>query len=187
MPPEDHGPEPVREGTGPPPVRIEAPIEAVYETLLDASLYPRWLVGAVRIRSVDANWPAVGASFHHVIGGGPLRIPGSTTIAELHEPERLLLSAGMGVLGRAMVRFELSPAPADADRGDGGGATLVHMTEVAAEGPIRLAWVVLRPLAVTALFGRNALSLARFRDLMEAGAPRSGRTDGGRSSDGGGG
>ncbi len=178
-------------------MRIDAPIDRVFSTLLDASLYPRWLVGAVRIRSVDANWPAVGSSFHHVIGGGPVRIPGSTTVAELHEPDRLLLSAGMGVLGRAMVRFELSPAePSDDGKGTGAtegagaapnGATVVHMTEVAAEGPIRLAWVVLRPLAVTALFGRNALSLARFRDLMEAGAPPSGRTDGGRSSGGGGG
>jgi hypothetical protein len=158
-------------------------VEQVFAALLDASLYPRWLVGAVRIRSVDANWPAVGARFQHVIGAGPFRIPGSTTVAELHEPDGLLLSAGMGPLGRAMVRFGLEPCTADGHAVRRGGqaapSTLVRMHEVAADGPARWGWLLLRPIAVPALFGRNALSLTRLRGLIEAGSlPRAplGRT-----------
>ena len=151
-------------------VEVGAPPAVVFEQLLDASSYPSWLVGARRIRSVDPSWPMVGAAFQHVIGGGPIAVPGSTTIVTLREPHELVLSAGMGILGRAVVRFVLEP------RGPEGDTTLVSMYEAAAEGPARWAWVGVRPLALLALFGRNALSLAHLRDLVEAqdGAPADG-------------
>ena len=143
-------------------MQVGAPPAAVFAALLDATSYPSWLVGARRIRSVDPSWPMVGAAFQHVIGGGPIAVPGSTTIMALREPHELVLSAGMGILGRAVVRFVLEP------RGPNGDSTLVSMYETAAEGPARWAWVGVRPLALLALFGRNALSLAHLRDLVEA-------------------
>ena len=46
-------------------ITVRTDPEAVFEVLDDPYAYPRWVVGARRIRSVDAGWPAVGSRFHH--------------------------------------------------------------------------------------------------------------------------
>jgi uncharacterized protein YndB with AHSA1/START domain len=38
-------------------IPIAAPPEAVFEVLDDAEAYPRWVVGARRMRRVDPDWP----------------------------------------------------------------------------------------------------------------------------------
>ena len=40
---------------------IRATPEKVWEVLSDGWLYPVWVVGATRMRDVDASWPQVGA------------------------------------------------------------------------------------------------------------------------------
>lgn len=138
--------------------RIDASPASLYALLLDASRYPEWLVGAQAITSVDDDWPRVGSSFHHRIGFGPLRVPGSTTIAELDLDRLLVLRAGMGPLGEAEVRFAL-----EAD-GDG---TVLQMDERPTRGPVRLTDRVTGPLLPLVLWGRNGASIAQIMDLTE--------------------
>src|SRR5690349_12778559 len=113
-------------------IEIEAPLDAVRAALREPRTYPRWLVGAKTIREVDADWPAIGARFHHTIGAGPLRVPGSTSI-EKDEPDLWQLAAGMGPFGEARVRFRLRPA---------GGSTVVTVEEEPRRGIARLTWKV---------------------------------------------
>lgn len=129
---------------------IEASPRQVFSVLVDPTTYPRWLVGARRVRSVDGNWPEVGSSFHHSIGLGPARVAGSTSVRRCREPEELVLGAGMGPLGEASVRFELVPTSA---------GTLVRLEEEPARGAVRGVWRLARPLVKLGLWGRNAASL----------------------------
>ncbi len=138
--------------------RIDAPVGRVFEQLLDATSYPDWLVGAQAITEVDDSWPSVGSSFHHRIGVGPLRIPGSTTIAALEPDRTLVLRAGMGPLGEAEVRFALEP--------DGDG-TVIEMDEVPSKGVVRATDRVTGALVPMMLWGRNHISMDQFVELTE--------------------
>ena len=40
----------------------------VFAVLSNGWLYPSWVVGASRIRAVEAAWPAEGAKIHHSFG-----------------------------------------------------------------------------------------------------------------------
>jgi uncharacterized protein YndB with AHSA1/START domain len=137
-------------------VVLDVPIADAFELVTDPTTYPDWLVGAQQITSVDDNWPRVGASFRHRIGGGPLRLPGSTTVRDLTTPTRFVLGAGMGPLGEAKVVFDLRP--------DGTG-TRVTIGERPDRGLAKLSWCALRPVAFALLWGRNQISLERLRDL----------------------
>ena len=137
---------------------IELPIDEVFALVTDVSSYPEWLVGAQEIRHVDADWPAVGTSFVHRIGFGPVRVPGSTTVREVERPSCFVLSAGMGPLGEATVRFELRTV---------GAGTEVTVLEQPAAGLARLGWKLVRPLVFSLLWGRNELSLSKLSHLAE--------------------
>lgn len=50
---------------------VKAPIDAVWAVLADGWSYPVWVVGASRVRDVDAGWPAVGTRIHHAFGPWP--------------------------------------------------------------------------------------------------------------------
>lgn len=140
-------------------VEVDATPEEVFEVLSDPTTYPEWLVGAKAIRSVDEDWPAVGSRFHHRIGlGGPLTIPGSTSVRRSEPPELLELGAGMGPFGEAKVRFRLRRR----DR-----RTHLAIEEEPRRGIARTGWAVLRPLMLVGLWGRNEVSLASLRDLVE--------------------
>ena len=58
--------------------QIDASPAAVFAVLVNPETYPKWLVGADRIRGVDPDWPAIGSKFHHVVGFGPFKIADST-------------------------------------------------------------------------------------------------------------
>lgn len=140
-------------------VDIDASPDQVFDVLSDPATYPEWLVGAQAIRGVDVGWPAVGTRFHHRIGiGGPLTVPGSTSVRRVERPNLLELGAGMGPFGEARVLFRLSPA---------GGRTHLEIEEEPRRGAARIAWSFLRPAVVAGLWGRNALSLASLRSLVE--------------------
>src|ERR671921_794660 len=62
--------------------------EAVFDVLADGWLYPSWVVGASRIRDVEAAWPAPGAKIHHSFGVWPALIDDSTSVLECEASER---------------------------------------------------------------------------------------------------
>jgi hypothetical protein len=142
-------------------IDIDAPASTAHAVIIDPGTYPEWLVGAKRIRSVDEEWPAVGSSFHHAVGAGPLTVHDRTTVLEHPDETTLLLEARIGPLGAARVRFLLSPL---------GDEQHCHLAieEEPAEGPARLLWrTPARPLVAAALWGRNAASLDSLKALVE--------------------
>jgi uncharacterized protein YndB with AHSA1/START domain len=139
--------------------------ERVFDALVDPLTYPEWLVGAERIRSVESDWPRVGSRFHHSIGPGTALLRDATLVLDIDRPRRLRLEAGMSVLGAAEVSFVIEPT-------DDGSE--VSIEERPVRGPVRLLWWVARPLVALMLWGRNAVSLETFRDLVEAGEGRTG-------------
>jgi polyketide cyclase/dehydrase/lipid transport protein len=133
---------------------VRATADAVFDVLMDPNCYPRWVVGAHRIRDVDGSWPLAGSAFHHTVGVWPFRVDDSTTLVGSRRPNLVELRARAWPLGEADVRLDLE------QRGD---LTRVTMREHPVEGPgTRFG----RPVdAITTL--RNRRSLARLKDLVQ--------------------
>ncbi len=143
---------------------IDAPREAVWAALVNVQTYPRWLVGAVRIRSVDEDWPMPGSAFHHEVGlGGPLTIADRTCSVAIDPPRRLELDVRARPLIQATVVFELE---------DLGERTRVVMTEHP-HGVHRL----VSPIAAPLVRLRNEASLRQLDERVRAaaGGPTGGR------------
>jgi uncharacterized protein YndB with AHSA1/START domain len=139
------------------PVEVRTEIDAtpteVFDVLAEPRTYPEWLVGAKRIRDVDADFPEEGAEFHHTVGAGPVSVDDSTEVVESHRPDRLKLRVRAGhIVGE--VEFLLLPSPKG--------------TEVRfRERPIGPG-VALTPLLRPSLQARNGESLKQLRELVEA-------------------
>lgn len=140
-------------------IEVGAPIDLAYRIVADPKTYPRWLVGAHEIPQVDAGFPAPGTAFHHRIGFGPFVLPGSTTSERAEPPRRLDLRAGMGPLGAATVSFRLVA--------QGPASTRVEVDEEFVAGPVHWLWKLARPVLVTLLWGRNAVSLTALRSVID--------------------
>jgi uncharacterized protein YndB with AHSA1/START domain len=135
--------------------RIDASPEEVFARLADPYTYPRWVVGAQRIRRVEGAWPELGAVFHHVIGVWPLRRRDNTEVVAVETDKMLALEARARPAGRAHVEFELRAA--------GPGGTIVQMHEEPVTGPARfIPKRVLDPLIVA----RNTLTLWRLEEVV---------------------
>jgi len=134
---------------------IDAAPDDVFAILADPWTYPRWVVGARRIREVEGDWPAPGAAFHHVVGVFPLRPRDNTEVIEVDPDRRLVLEARARPTGRAHVTFDLSPA--------GDGHTRVVMAEVPASGPVRF---VPPALLAPLIRARNRETLERLEDVV---------------------
>lgn len=141
-------------------IDIDRPRREVWEGLVDAESYPKWLIGAQKV-DAPPEWPNPGASFSHRIGAGPLRIPGSTTSRDLVEPTRFRLTAGMGPLGQADVTFELEELSPDRTR--------VRMSERPDDGIVRASDRLAHPVVDRMIDLRNTASLKRLRDHLAAG------------------
>ena len=136
---------------------VDAPPERVFEVLDDARTYEFWVVGCKDIRSVDANWPAVGAAFHHSVGLGPFTVKDSTSILERDAPRRLKLHARARPAGVAHVLFDVVPSS---------GGSEVTITEAPVEGlPAKLH----NPVQDHLIHQRNVETLRRLRWLAERG------------------
>lgn len=143
------------------PVEVErlvaAPPAAVYAAVSDPTTYPRWLVGAQRIRSVDPGFPAPGTAFHHSVG--PVE---EATVDDRSEsiaadpPHRLVLDVHVGPLD-GTVEFLLSAA-------DDGTRVVFRETP---RGLPRLALPGLRPV----LHARNTRSIQQLAAVVEGAAP----------------
>jgi uncharacterized protein YndB with AHSA1/START domain len=128
----------------------------VWAMLSDPTTYPQWLIGAKEIRTVDDDWPEVGAAFHHTVGFGPLLVKDATSVLEQDPPRRLVLQARMGGALQRVV-FDLAP-------GAHGGTDLT-MQEYPGRGVLA---AVAGPLLDLFTRARNELSLRRLRGLLQA-------------------
>lgn len=134
---------------------VHATPEQVWEVLADGWLYPLWVVGASRMREVDDEWPAVGASLHHSVGAWPLLIDDSTQVTAATPGSSLTLRARGWPMGEAEVVIRLTPT---------GDETEVSITEDAVSGPGTL---VPKPVRSAGIGWRNVETLRRLAYLAE--------------------
>ncbi|HEX2054266.1 MAG TPA: SRPBCC family protein [Actinomycetota bacterium] len=140
--------------------RIELPAdrETVFDILLDPYAFPKWVVGAKRIRGVDPEWPRIGSAFYHASGaGGELTVKDKTELVTMERPQSVVLQAFLRPLGIVRIRLYL-------DLGRRPDSTKLTMIEAPAPG------TKLRPfskLLDPALKMRNARSLRCLRKLVQ--------------------
>lgn len=135
--------------------RIAAAPEKVWQALTDGWVYPTWVVGATRMREVDAGWPSPGSKLHHSVGVWPLVINDFTESLDWVEGERLVLRAHGWPAGAAEVEVTLE---------ERNGGTEVTMREDAIAGPGTL---VPRPVRQAFTVIRNRESLRRLAFIAE--------------------
>jgi hypothetical protein len=134
---------------------VSATPEQVWSVLADGWLYALFVVGAARMRDVDAGWPAVGTRLHHSVGTWPLLIDDTTEVLEVEEHRRLLLLARAWPAGQAHVEISLRPHGTD---------TVVTIVEQATSGPGAL---IPKPLQDVQLHVRNVETLRRLAFVVE--------------------
>ena len=134
---------------------VSATPDAVWNVLADGWLYPLWVVGATRMRDVDANWPAVGSRIHHSVGVWPLLIDDHTEVLDVVPGRSITLQARAWPVGEAKVDIRLS---------DVGAQNEVAITEDATAGPGVL---VPEPFKGLTLKWRNTETLRRLAFLAE--------------------
>ncbi|KAA1427543.1 SRPBCC family protein [Nocardioides antri] len=134
---------------------VHASADQVWKVLCDGWLYPLFVVGASRMRDVDADWPAPGSELHHSVGTWPALIDDRTTVLECDPPTRLTLLARAWPTGEARVTFRLEPHGPDTD---------VVIEEDASKGP---ALLIPKPVRSPLLKWRNTETLRRLAFLVE--------------------
>ena len=134
---------------------VQAPPDAVWAVLADGWLYPLWVVGATRMRDVDAGWPEVGTCLHHSAGVWPLVVNDSTEVVDCQPGKELRLRARAWPLGEAAVTITLEAS---------GAHTRVTLREESVSGPGRL---VPQPAEDLLLDWRNRETLRRLAMLAE--------------------
>lgn len=137
-------------------VHIRATPEEVFAVLSDPECYPRWVVGADKIRDHDEGFPQPGSRFHHKVGPGPVNIRDYTEVTEIDAPRRLVLKAKARPLGTATIALDLK-------QGEDGTEVLMEETP----GDRLTSVFVGNPVADAALRIRNAEALARLKRLVE--------------------
>lgn len=130
--------------------------EEVWAVLADGWLYATWVVGASRLRDVDATWPAPGSRLRHSVGVWPAVVDDHTEVLLSEPARRLVLQAKGWPVGEAVVDLRL--APTGADRCE------ITMLEDASSGPT----LVLPRMLRQPLFAfRNREALHRLVLLAE--------------------
>lgn len=129
--------------------------ERVWDVLCDGWVYPTWVVGASRMRDVDAHWPSPGARLHHSVGIWPLVIDDKTEVLAAEPARSLRLRAHAWPGGAAEVLLEIEPSPE---------GCIVSMREDAVAGPGLL---MPRPLRQLMIKPRNRESLQRLAFIAE--------------------
>lgn len=133
--------------------RTSATPDAVWRVLADGWLYAAWVVGASRVRDVDAGWPGVGTRIHHSVGLWPLVINDTTHVLSSRPGEELTLTAKALPLGVARVAITLEAVE---------GGCLIRMDEDASSGPGMLMPKVVRQALIVP---RNREALRRLELL----------------------
>ncbi|GGG25511.1 polyketide cyclase [Rhodococcoides trifolii] len=132
-----------------------ADADAVWNVLADGWNYAMWVVGASRIRAVDATWPDVGSAIHHSVGVWPAVVNDETRVLAVHPGRELRLQAKALPFGTAEIIMRLTPMA----RG-----CRIDMIEHAMSFPFTLVPDRLQHVAV---FPRNAEALQRLTFLAE--------------------
>lgn len=130
----------------------------VFRVLGNGWLYPAWVVGASRMRDVDAAWPGPGAELHHSFGVWPALLDDTTQMKEWDPPHRAVLRARGWPVGEASVTIRVRRLSA---------GCLVRIDEDPVKGP---ATIVPRILTTPMLRWRNAETLQRLAYLAEGNA-----------------
>ena len=141
-------------------IYVAASPDAVFEVLDDAAAYPRWVVGARRMRRVDSAWPAEGSEFHHAIGLPGVELHDSTEVLEHVPRHRIALEVRFRPTGTARVQLTVDASAK---------GSVVTMEETPDSGPV--SWLP-RLLTDPPLHLRNAWSLQRLRHEIERRARR---------------
>lgn len=103
--------------------------ESVFAVFSSGWLFPGWVVGASRMRRVDADWPHVGSQLHHSFGVWPLVLDDRTTVLRWEPSHRFVIRAAGWPMGEAQVRIDVFPHAQ--------GCT-VRIHETAVKGPGKL-------------------------------------------------
>jgi uncharacterized protein YndB with AHSA1/START domain len=135
-------------------LHTDASPDAVFAVLADGERYADWVVGAKKIRSVDADWPAPGSELRHKVGVGPIEIKDRSTVTAVEPGRSITLRVRARPAGVAEVHVEVVPA-------DDGG-TDITMEEHPVEG---VAKAIDNPLQRLLLKGRNLEALRRLGNL----------------------
>lgn len=127
----------------------------VFRVLGNGWLYPGWVVGASRMRDVDASWPSPGAQLSHSVGVWPALLNDTTQIEEWDPPRRAVLRARGWPVGEATVTIRAKTM---------GSGCQVRIDEEPVKGP-----ATLLPSLITTpmLRWRNAETLHRLAYLAE--------------------
>lgn len=134
---------------------LSCPPSAVFDVLADGWLYPTWVVGASRMRNVDAAWPREGSRLAHSVGVWPALINDETVSLVWDPPHRAVLRAKGWPLGEARVAIDV--------RSHRNGC-LVRIQEEPVEGPG--SWVP-RVLTEPMLYWRNRETVRRLAFVAE--------------------
>jgi hypothetical protein len=134
---------------------MDATPDDIWAVLADGWLFPVWVVGATRMREVDAQWPEVGGCLHHSVGAWPLTLDDMTEVLQSVPGSLLVLRARAWPAGEAQVTIRLRPQ---------GARTEVVIEEEAAAGPASL---VPQMLLDPPLKWRNVETLRRLAHIAE--------------------
>lgn len=140
---------------------FKSPAADVWKVIEDGWLYSGWVVGASRIRSVDAAWPQPGAKLHHSVGSWPFLIDDSTSVTAVETGRKLELLARGWPMGEAKIVITLEDL--------GGHQCRVSIAEDAVRGPGKVVPKVLRDPVIGV---RNRETLKRLELMAAGGAGR---------------
>jgi hypothetical protein len=128
----------------------------VFAVLEDGWSYGMWVVGAARIRDVDAEWPAAGSRIHHSVGAWPVLLSDTTEVERVEAPRLLQLKVKAWPTGEGRVVLTCTPTT--------DGETEVVMEEQAVSGPAKLIPTAAQDFM---LHHRNVEALRRLAYLAE--------------------
>jgi len=136
----------------------------VFDVLEDGWLFPGWVVGASRMRDVDADWPQVGSTLKHSFGVWPALINDETVVKEYDPPRKLVIQPHGWPMGEALVTIDVKATST---------GCLVRIREKAVKGPGALVPDLVMDIG---LHARNVETLRRLAYLAE------GRSDNGETT-----
>ncbi|MFF1830779.1 SRPBCC family protein [Paenarthrobacter sp. NPDC058040] len=138
---------------------FDAPAADVWTVIADGWLYAGWVVGASRIRAVDATWPELESRLHHSVGIWPLLINDSTRVTAVEPGKSIELLARGWPMGEAKVLITLEAIGTNRCR--------VSMAEDAVKGPGKM---IPRPVRTSVIGARNRETLKRLELMAKGGA-----------------
>ena len=129
--------------------------EDVFRVLDDGWLFVGWVVGASRMRDVDAAWPTEGAQLQHSFGVWPFVINDATTVLEYQSPRHMVVQPKGWPLGEARVSIDVRPHRK---------GCIVRIQEESVTGPAKL---IPRRIMDLGLHIRNIETLRRLSYIAE--------------------